>query len=341
MGRIMKSAAALLLIAFGTGCAGENINQKLYTGGFIAMDTYISLTLYGESGEKASAECKKEIERLEAMFSVTDENSEISLINNAQGAKTTVSAETAELIDFALKAGDISGGCLDITVYPVVREWGFTTGEYKVPDPDSLSELLKNTGYEKVILENNALTLPPDGKIDLGAVAKGYAGDKAIEILKNNGIVSGLISLGGNIQTIGGKPDGTPWNVAVRDPFSEDNFGILKIKDRAIVTSGNYERFFEENGKIYHHIIDPSDGYPADNGIVSATVIGDKGALCDALSTAVFVMGTEKSEELWRSRGDFEMILVTDEKEIFITEGIYDSFENTSDMEMKVIYKKQ
>lgn len=339
MGRIMKSAAALLLIIFGTGCAAENIHENIYTSGFIAMDTYISLTLYGENGEKASAECKKEIEKLEAMFSVTDENSEISLINNAQGAKTTVSAETAELIDFALKAGDISGGCLDITVYPIVREWGFTTGEYKVPSPDVLWELLKNTGYEKVILENNFVTLPSDGKIDLGAVAKGYAGDKAIEILKNNGIDSGLISLGGNIQTIGGKPDGTPWNVAVRDPFSEDNFGILRITDRAVVTSGNYERFFEENGKLYHHIIDPSDGYPADNGIVSATIIGDKGALCDALSTAVFVMGTEKAEELWRSRGDFEMILVTDEKEIFITEGIYDSFENTSDMEMKIVYK--
>lgn len=339
MGRIIKAAAALLLIIFGAGCTAENINQNLYTSGFIAMDTYISLTLYGENGEKASSECKKEIERLEAMLSVTDENSEVSLINNAQGAKTAVSAETAELIDFALKAGDFSGGCLDITVYPVVREWGFTTGEYKVPDPDVLSELLKNTGYEKVILEDSAVTLPPDGKIDLGAVAKGYAGDKAIEILKNNGISSGLISLGGNVQTIGGKPDGTPWNVAVRDPFSEDNFGILRITDKAVVTSGNYERFFEENGKLYHHIIDPSDGYPADNGIVSATVIGDKGALCDALSTAIFVMGAEKAEELWRSRSDFEMILVTDEKEIFITEGIYGSFENISDMEMKVIRK--
>ena len=337
MGRTIKAAAALLLIIFGTGCAAENINQNLYTSGFIAMDTYISLTLYGENGEKASSECKKEIERLEAMLSVTDENSEISLINNAQGAKTAVSAETAELIDFSLKAGDISGGCLDVTVYPVVREWGFTTGEYKVPAPDVLSELLKNTGYEKVILENNAVILPPDGKIDLGAVAKGYAGDKAIEILKNKGISSGLISLGGNIQTIGGKPDGTPWNVAVRDPFSEENFGILRITDKAVVTSGNYERFFEENGKLYHHIIDPSDGYPADNGIVSATVIGDKGALCDALSTAIFVMGTEKAEELWKSRSDFEMILVTDEKEIFITEGIYGSFENTSDMELKII----
>lgn len=339
MGRTIKAAAALLLIIFGTGCAAENINQNLYTSGFIAMDTYISLTLYGENGEKASSECKKEIERLEAMFSVTDENSEISLINNAQGAKTAISDETAKLIDFALKSGDFSGGCLDITVYPVVREWGFTTGEYKMPDPDVLSELLKNTGYEKVILENNTVTLPPGGKIDLGAVAKGYAGDKAIEILKSNGISSGLVSLGGNIQTIGGKPDGMPWNVAVRDPFSEDNFGILKIADMAVVTSGNYERFFEENGKRYHHIIDPSDGYPADNGIVSATVIGDKGALCDALSTAIFVMGAEKAEELWRDRSDFEMILVTDEKEIFITEGIYDSFENTSDMKMKVIRK--
>lgn len=334
--KIIKAAAVLLTAAAITGC-GADIQPPLYTSGFIAMDTYISLSLYGEKAEKTAAECKKEIERLEALFSVTDENSEISLINNSGGADAEVSEETAKLIALALDMGEASGGSLDITMYPVVKEWGFTTGEYKIPDFDTLSALLKKTGYENVRVENSVVTLPVGFKIDLGAVAKGYAGDKAIELLKDGGITSGLINLGGNVQTVGGKPDGTPWNVAVRDPFSEDNFGILKIKDKAVITSGNYERFFTEDNTVYHHIIDPADGCPADNGIVSATVIGEKGAVCDALSTALFVMGKDRAEEFWKSRGDFEMILVSDKREIFITEGIYNDFENISDMKVNIL----
>lgn len=333
-----KIAAILLPFSLLTACKSPEVNPPVYQTGFISMDTYISLTVYGEKGEEAAKDCQGEIERLEALMSVTDPDSEVSKINLSGGEKVTVSGDTAAVIAQALQTGRESGGALDITLRPVVVEWGFTTGDYKVPDKETLKKLLENVDYKAVKLEGSSVTLPEGYQIDLGSAAKGFAGDKTVEILKEKGITSALINLGGNVQTVGKKPDGTDWRVAVRNPFNESNMCVLEVSDKALVTSGNYERYFEdENGARYHHIIDPADGYPADNGIVSATIIGDSGLSCDALSTAVFVMGSDKAEKLWREKGGFEMLLVTDDKKILITDGITDIFSNLSDMEVTVI----
>lgn len=341
MNKIIK-ALALFLTAFTVSACGGDLSSSppVYQTGFISMDTYISLTVYGDNGEQAAKDCQKEIERIEALLSATDPESEVSEINASEGKPVTVSGDTGAVIEQALLTAEESGGALDITLRPVIKEWGFTTGDYKVPDPEVLKKLLENTDYKAVRLTENTVTIPENCQIDLGAAAKGYAGDKAIEILKASGVTSALINLGGNVQTLGAKPDGTSWNIAVRNPFDESNLCVLKLQNKAIVTSGNYERYFEdENGRRYHHIIDPADGYPADNGIVSATIIGDNGLTCDTLSTAVFVMGSEKAEKLWREKGSFEMLLVTDDKRILITEGLSDSFSNFSDMEVSVIKK--
>lgn len=328
-----------LIIALFTAC-NSNVSDAppVYQTGFISMDTYISLTVYGEKSEEAAKACQKEIERLEALMSATDTDSEVSKINLSGGERVTVSEDTAAVIAKALQTGDETGGALDITLRPLVMEWGFTTGEYKVPDIMTIEQLLKNVDYTTVKLEGSSVTLPEGYQIDLGSAAKGYAGDKALEVLKKTGITSALVNLGGNVQTLGKKPDGTDWRVAVRNPFNESNMCVLEISGKALVTSGNYERYFEdENGTRYHHIIDPKDGYPADNGIVSATIIGDSGLECDALSTAVFVMGKDKAERFWREKGGFEMVVVTDDKKIFITEGISEIFTNLSDMEVTVL----
>lgn len=341
MSKIIK-AFALLLTALAVTACGTDLNTAppVYQTGFISMDTYISLTVYGENRESAAKSCQSEIERLEELLSATDSDSEVYKINSSEGMPVTVSDDTKAVISQALLTAEESGGALDITLRPVVKEWGFTTGEYKVPDSAVLEKLLEKADYKAVQLKENIVSLPKDFQIDLGAVAKGYAGDKAIEKLKERGITSALVNLGGNVQTLGAKPDGTSWNVAVKSPFDESSLCVLRVQNKAIVTSGNYERYFEdENGKRYHHIIDPADGFPADNGIVSATVIGDKGLTCDALSTAIFVMGSDKAEKLWREKGDFEMLLVTDDKKILVTEGILDSFSNSSDMEVTVIKK--
>ena len=327
--KAVRTLAAIFTAALLTSCS-KTETENIYIGGFIAMDTYISATVYGEGGESAAKAAKEEILRLESLFSVTDDKSDVSRINCSEGNGAEVSGETAELIRFALEMCENSGGSLDITMYPVVREWGFTTGEYKIPDNDTLTNLLDKVNYSSVRVDGNTVTVPQDTMIDLGAAAKGYAGDRAIQILKEKGITSGLVNLGGNVQVLGGKPDGTDWSVGVQNPFGDGYVCVLNVRDTAVVTSGNYERYFEEDGVRYWHIIDPADGFPADNGIVSATVIGDSGAFCDALSTAIFVMGREKAEKLWSESGEFEMILVLENGDVVISEGVEEMIEGDS-----------
>lgn len=232
---------------------------------------------------------------------------------------------------------------MDISLYPVLLEWGFTTGEYKIPDEETLQNLLIRTGYEKVKLDGNYINLEDEMQIDLGAVGKGFTGDLLAEKIKENSVKSALINLGGNVQTIGTKPDGSDWKVGITSPYGEGNFAVLEISDKAIVTSGGYERYFiGEDGRQYHHILNPETGKPAESGLISVSVIASEGRLCDALSTSLFVMGLEKAENLWKSKNDFDMILVTENGEIYITEGIEDNFSlNTmySNLEVSVIHR--
>ena len=193
----------------------------------------------------------------------------------------------------------------------------------------------KNTYYKNFLLSLFG-RLASAGDFDTLA---GYTGDKVIETLRENGADAAIISLGGNVQAFGEKPDGSAWKVAVRDPFTPDNdMCTIEIGEKAVITSGNYERCFTgDDGKVYWHIIDPADGFPADNGIVSATIIGDEGLTCDALSTAMFVEGLEGACELWKNDRSYDMILVTDDSRIFYTEGIADSFTNLTSMPAEVI----
>ncbi len=168
--------------------------------------------------------------------------------------------------------------------------------------------------------------------IDMGAVGKGYAGDEAAQVLRERGITAALLDIGGNIQAIGTKPDGSDWRVGLKDPFSGNVLGIFQISDMAVVTSGNYERFFVgDDGKTYGHIVDPATGRPVENGIASVSIIASEGKLCDALSTALFVMGLEQAKEYWRQHKDYEMILIMEDGNIYLTEGIRDRFSLNSD----------
>ncbi|MCM1226197.1 MAG: FAD:protein FMN transferase [Clostridium sp.] len=294
---------------------------------FFAMDTYMTITAYGENSETALKQAEEKVSELENLWSVTDENSEIYSINHSNGQSVSVSLETAELLDFSLNISELTDGALDCTIYPILTEWGFTTSEYKIPTDEKISELLDNTGYEKINLNGNNVVIPKNMQIDLGAVGKGCTGDLVTEVLKENGIESALLDLGGNIQTIGTKPDGTDWKLGLRSPFDEGNFATLEVSDCAVITSGGYERYFVgDDGETYWHILDPKTGKPVHSGLVSVTVVGKEGRLCDALSTSLFVMGLEKAENLWKQRDNFEMILVTDDGEIYITEGLESSF---------------
>ena len=326
-----------------TACGNKSVQSKSENKSFFAMDTYMSMTAYGENAETALHKAEERVSELENLWSVTKENSEIYAINHSNGESIAVSPETAELIDFSLEVSKMTDGALDCSIYPILTEWGFTTSDYKIPTEEKISELLKNTGYEKIDLSENNVTVPTNMQIDFGAIGKGYTGDLIAHLLKENGIESAILDLGGNIQTIGTKPDGTDWKLGLRSPFDEGNFATLEVSDCAVITSGGYERYFVgDDGETYWHILDPETGKPAHSGLVSVTIVGKEGKLCDALSTSLFVMGLEKATELWKNRDDFEMILVAENGKIYLTEGLENKFslnQMYENLQTEVIYK--
>lgn len=328
MGRLWKKLAALLLAGVLTGCSApaEEMQQPVERSLF-AMNTYMTFTAYGEDAQAALQEAEECIQQVEGLWSVTDEDSEIYQANHSGGQPVTVSEETAEIISFALEMAQRTGGALDPTIYPVLTAWGFTTDSKQVPSQQQIAQLLEQVGYDRIQLNGSELTVPDGMELDLGAVGKGYTADLVTEILRRHGVTSALISLGGNIQAIGSRPDGSDWRLGIRAPWESGNLGVLTVSDAAVVTSGGYENYFDdEQGNIYWHILDPSTGYPADSGLQSVTIVGREGRMCDALSTALFVMGAQSAEQYWRENGGFEMLLVTDSGEILITEGIAEDF---------------
>ncbi|MGN0358715.1 MAG: FAD:protein FMN transferase [Candidatus Fimousia sp.] len=305
----------------------NNISQKETTTELFAMDTYITMTAYGEDAGKALSEVEYKLTELEKLWSVTDSESDIYAVNHNNGQATMVSEETEVLLSFVLQMSEETNGALDPTIYPVLTAWGFTTDEKRIPSDTEITDLLRYVGYQHVKLEDRNVLLAEGMMLDIGAVGKGYASDLAAQILRDNGINSALLDFGGNIQTVGEKPDGSPWRIGVRDPLSSDTLGVLEISNMAVVTSGNYERYFiGEDGKQYGHIIDPVTCYPVENGLASVTVISEEGRLCDALSTSLFVMGLDNAIEYWKEHQNFEMILITDNREIYLTDGIKDVF---------------
>ena len=337
--KTLKITALMCSFLFLSGCRQENNDMTSDTHTLFAMDTFMNLTAYGSNADAALSEAEARIKQLESELSATSDKSDIWKLNNSAGVKTEVSTDTAFLIQKAKEFGVQTNGCLDITVYPVLKEWGFTTGEYHIPENDRIDKLLSFVDYKMININGVDITLPENVQIDLGSIAKGYTGDEVIRIMREKGIVSAIVNLGGNVQTLGSKPDGSDWKVAVRDPFQPDtDMCVVSVSDKAVVTSGNYERYFVgEDGNTYWHIIDPKDGYPADNGIVSATVIGREGIVCDALSTAVFVAGEALSPEIISEYADYDFIIVTGSGKIFYTDGISESFRNISSMPAEVM----
>ncbi len=322
---MMKKSAFLILLAVLftlTSCSADSEKKATFT----AMDTVMSITLWGvPDADGCIAEAKHIVAELEAELSVTDEKSALYRANS--GEKVTLSGNAAGLCRRALRICESTDGALDITVYPLVRAWGFTTDQYRVPPQGEIDSLLACTGYDRLSIdENGVLSLGEGMMLDLGAVAKGYASDLICDMLKGHGVASAMINLGGNVRTLGKKPDGSSWRVGIASPDGDGNACVVEIGEGAVVTSGSYERFFESDGMRYCHIIDPASGYPADSELLSVTVIGENGFECDALSTALFVMGLDGSGDYWRQNGDFEMVLLTDGA-VYATEGIAPSVE--------------
>lgn len=321
--------------------SGEDADKETEASkDLFAMDTYMTLTAYGEHAQKAVDKAAERVEALDALLSTGNENSEIYQLN--QNGEATLSEEGGYLVERALELYKKTEGAFDIAIYPVMQAWGFPTQDYHVPDDDTLKKKLALADASKVNYDKDTrkIFFDQDGmEIDLGGIAKGYTSSQIMQIYQDCGVTSGLVNLGGNVHALGCKTDSSKWRVAIQSPDdTEEYLGILEIEDQAVITSGGYERYFEEDGVTYHHIIDPAIGYPADSGLISVTIVSDDGTLADGLSTSLFIMGEEKAAQFWRENSDeFEAIMETSDGELYVTEGIADSL--TTDMDVTVIEK--
>ena len=307
----------LLPVLLLTGCADSEIKPQ--SKDIFAMDTYMTVKVWSADSSLPDR-AETEISRLEGIFSVNLDGSDVSRINTAHGEAVTVSPDTAAVMAEGLRIGNESGGALDISLYPVSKLWGFTQPEQHVPEPDALQDALQAVDFTKILQNGTTVTVPDGTELDLGALAKGYTGDRIIELFRESGAESAIIALGGNVQTLGTKPDGSLWTVGIANPFApNETLCSIRAGECAVITSGNYERYFEENGNRYHHILDPSTGFPAENGLVSVTVVGECGLISDALSTALFVEGKDNAIAHWQKRQNFGMLLITDEPAVYYT----------------------
>lgn len=306
MKRILVCALVLLLPLF--GCR----SKTAHSAAGIACDTVVTITAYAP--QETVDETLRVIADWEAVLSRTVEGSDVWIVNHAGGNPVKVHPETAELLRLAVDIGEASKGAFDVTIAPASALWLFSADEPKVPDRDALQSAVSRVDYHNIVIEGNTVTLKNGAEIDLGGIAKGYIADRVAQYLREQGVTSACINMGGNVVTIGTKPDGTLWSIGVRDPNGtpEQSEEVLKLRDAAVVTSGTYERFFEANGVRYHHILDPKTGMPVSNGLDSVTIIGARSDLCDALSTACFVLGEERSRSLLEQYGARAVFLYSD-----------------------------
>lgn len=295
-----------------------------------AFDTYSEITIpAGKKSKEILSECAARLYELDEKFSAYKEESEISMLNSAAGiTPVKLSEDTFEILDIAKKYSMETNGYFDVTIGALYDLWGFNDEPHR-PTPEEISKAIHKTGFDFLKLDKDAGTaelVKSEMKVDLGAIAKGYAADEIVKILKKHKINSALVNLGGNIYSLGTLADGTIRSIGIQDPGDSSKLvGSIKIGNSAVVTSGDYIRFFEQDGEKYHHILNPYTGMPSNSGLKSVTIVGKNATIADILSTACFVIGYENSLPLLKEC-DAEAVFVTD-KMVYYTSGLADKFE--------------
>lgn len=329
-------AAAMLLLAL-TGCG----STRLYTENrdFFAMDTYMSVDVSSETSNASASDMASRIEQrvnaLDAALSRTQQAGDLYKLNHADGQPTEVSEDTYAALEQALAYAELTGGAFDPTMAPVTDLWGIGTDNARVPAQSEIDEALSHVGYENIkLLGNHQVKLENGAQVDLGGIGKGYAGDIVHEMAESDTSDQWhvLARLSGNIEMYGGKTadSGTDnWNIGIADPDDNtDSIAVVSLADGSVVTSGDYERYFEQDGKRYHHIFDPKTGYPAESGLRGVTVIDSCSTKADALTTALFVMGLDKGTAFCEAN-DIAAVFITADKQVYTTSALggYVSFE--------------
>lgn len=296
------------------------------------MGTTITISLYDHQDESILKACFDRIAELENALSMNKENTLLDEVNSQSGiTPVVVNADMFDVIKKGLYYSNLTEGSFDITIGPIVKLWNIGFPEARVPSQEEIEQNLPLIDFSQVVLDESNQTVflsQPGMKIDLGGIAKGFTADEMVKILKANDVEHAIIDLGGNVYTLGTKVDGSPWKVGIQDPFNPRGqiIGYIPISNKSAVTSGIYERYLEADGKKYHHILDPSTGYPFENEIAGVTIISDASIDGDALSTSVFSKGIEEGLNFVNSLDGIDAIFISKDKEVYITEGVRDSF---------------
>ena len=305
-----------------------------------AMGTVMTHKAFGLHSEESLDAVCREIARLEGLLSRFLPESEISRINESAGIKSEkISLDTFDVLSKAVDFSRSFPGCFDVTIEPLVNLWKIGSDAFTQPDKSSIKQILPMVNYQDLILDPWEMTagLKNIGQsVDLGGIGKGYAGDKIVEVLRKFDITSAYSNLGGNVVTLGAKPDGSPWHVGIQHPRQENSIiGSVSVVDQTVVTSGDYQRcFIDSQGKRHHHILDPRTGYPAESGLISVSIVSEKSLAADALSTIVFVAGMEKGLEFLKKFPQTEAILVDAGLHVYVTQGLESRFQADTDIEV-------
>ena len=317
----------------GNAASQENTNpqagsQDPITETAFKLNTVVTISIYDSRDTSLLEGCMELCDHYEQMFSRTLETSELYQLNHGELADADgvshLSAELAELIGRGLEYGQLSGGRFDIAIGPVSSLWDFTSDNPSVPEDSLIQAALPLVDYQDVTLDGQDLTFQKEGmQLDLGAIAKGYIADRLKDYLLENGVESAIINLGGNVLCVGSRPDGTPFRVGLQRPFADRNETIatIEVSDLSVVSSGIYERYFEQDGRLYHHILDPATGYPCENNLVAVTILSEESTDGDGLSTTCFALGLEEGMELIESLENVEAMFITEDNALHYSSG--------------------
>lgn len=321
--RLICTLMAGILVFSGCSAKSSGNNEDRKDAEAFALDTVVSFSVWGTTDEVLN-EAVNMCYKYDKLFSKSVEQSDVYKLNHSNGKPVEVDPETKYVIEKALEYSKLSDGNFDITIMPVKELWDFKSENPKIPDEKVLSEAVSKVDYRNIVIDGNKITLENGAQIDFGGIAKGYIADKIKDHFKQNGVEKAIINLGGNVMMMGQKNKDTLWTVGIQHPDKARNESLatVKIKDKSVVTSGVYERYFKVGDKIYHHILNPFDGNPVNNGIASVTIISDNSMEGDVLSTTCFILGYEKGLELIEKLDGVEAVYVFDDLSIKTSSGV-------------------